>query len=298
MARYTLPASRRTRCFGVPVTTIFLRCTCAGTLLALVLGCSGRSPFDSDSQGRETGHAEHPASAPGTDTAYPTDTGPIGPVRFDGAIDLSDVAVKLTPTPEALLPENTGLESVGQGAFGRADLDADGHADLLVGAPDREMGILSFSGPLTADVETTADHLALMGDEGGPRRRVVQRGPRWGWVPRPGGERVLRRGRDQLSLRPRGPGQWHHRHGGLSEDTTPGDTLARFRGDETTVGTYFRHNAALVGDLDGDGSSELVVTAQEDSTGLGGRGAAYVCFGPFTGDHAGRCWGGDVRRGA
>jgi hypothetical protein len=171
---------------------------------------------------------------------------------------------------------------------GAADFDGDGQQDLMIGAPYGDPGGVSdaglvylLEGPVTADLtlsSSTAD------------ARLVGAGTYQylGFALSAADHNsdgyddlVVSALRGEVAATP--VGQVYVVHGPISGGATITSIADATLSGETNVG-YFGSDVAADGDLDADGSPDLVVGARaERPGGLTGQGSAWFVYGPVTG---------------
>ena len=155
------------------------------------------------------------------------------------------------------------------------DWDGDGVADLAVGAPEHDAargGVWIFRGPMTADDWTPADAAAfrLGADNGQAYAHAVVA------LPDLDGD-----GLPELAV-----GAWGDTTGGSAAgaveilrggtlgEISDADVIARYEG--SAPGEIAGNALAFAGDLNGDGTPDLVIGAPGDDTAGLGAGAAYI----------------------
>ncbi len=177
-------------------------------------------------------------------------------------------------------------DNLGYGLSGVGDWDGDGVDDLAAGAWANDSGgadagaAYIVSGATTGTVAVgSAASLVLVGEDAGDYA---------GWVVAGGGD-VTGDGRGDLLV----GGPWADDGGSLSgvvwlvAGGTTGTldlsaATARLQGESSSdlAGT----SVAMLGDTDGDGFDDLGVGAVGDGTGGSGAGAAYLVYGPVSGN--------------
>jgi len=197
-----------------------------------------------------------------------------GPVS--GEVDLSSADVQLTGESSN---DYTGLTLAGGG-----DADADGVSDVLIGAWLEDEGATNggaaylLLGPLTADLSLSAadgklvgtslnsrlsESLSWAGDVNGDGKDDMLAGEPWGDVSGTN---------DGLAYVVYGP-----LSGSLGAASADAVLQGVSSGDEAGA------SVAGVGDTDGDGVDDILVGAENESTGGSDAGAAYLVAGPVSG---------------
>ncbi len=193
-----------------------------------------------------------------------------------GTTSLSDADVVL----EAVASD----DYVGRSVAGAGDVDGDGIADVLVGAPRMEdsggsstgAALLALGPMETARVDSLTDGVLLFGEDDGDRagRSVAAAGDTDG----DGFDDILV-GAPNSAADGSNSGAVYLVTGPITADASLGDVYAaRLAGDG--AGSYLAYSAAGLGDVDGDGLADLVVGSDADSEGGNYAGAAYVVYGP------------------
>jgi len=164
------------------------------------------------------------------------------------------------------------------------DVDGDGNADLLMGAPQNcDMGgggIYLLFGPVSGTTR-------LQDGEADVVRCGVEDGDYVGWVAGYGGDVNADGFDDVITSSWTGDGESKESGvvylflGPLSGEgdisTADGELLGEATGDEAGV------DAARAGDVNGDGYADIVVGAEEEASGGADAGAAYLVLGPLSG---------------
>jgi hypothetical protein len=171
--------------------------------------------------------------------------------------------------------------SAGEVVSGAGDLNADGFDDLLISAPgDAEDLIYVLYGPLAGTIDLAGAGGELRSEEDYDNAGLALAAA--GDVNGDGFDDVL-------------VGAYHHDDGGIWKGAAYlvhgpilgsrglGTAAAKFVGEHTDDQAG---NAVAAGDLNGDGTPDLVVGAYTQAEGGPSAGAVYVIFGPVTGEHS------------
>jgi hypothetical protein len=176
-------------------------------------------------------------------------------------------------------------DDAGHGLAG-GDYDGDGQADLAVGAYQADDGALDAgviyvqSGPLTAGSMSLGDATAALicDDRGSGAGEYVSSGD----VTDDGFDDVFASAAN-ATFGPVNAGVIYVMAGPMTGTSLLSSHTALFMGE---MGSAYAGSEVAVGDIDGDGSNDLLIGAYGDSTIGSSAGAAYVVHGPVTGDHS------------
>jgi hypothetical protein len=219
----------------------------------------------------------------------------MGDLNGDGVADMvvgapgtNTVQIWFGPLSSATASYDALVSGASGTSFGTAiavgDVDGDGILDLVVGALGYSSSSLSgngaayvFTGPIVGDLSDADAYAVLEGEVGGDQA---------------GGEVAI--GGDLL-----GTGNNTVIVGAKGNDTNGGDSGAVYLVDGSTNGTLSLTSADAIfygatggddlwdghdaGDLDDDGSPDLVLGASDDETSGSASGSAGVFFGPLSG---------------
>ncbi len=197
-----------------------------------------------------------------------------GPVSGDLSLDLADASFVGEEEEDA----------AGYAVSGAGDVDGDGFADVLVGAPDQignaDPGVVYLlRGPLAGDLDLGLADARFDGEQRDDLAGSAVAGA--GDVDGDGFDDVL-------------VGASHHDGGGpsagaayllcgpLDADRRLSLADARLLGEEP--GDLAGYAVAGAGDVDGDGAADLLVGAPQSDDGGVSAGAAYLLYGPVEGD--------------
>ncbi len=177
-------------------------------------------------------------------------------------------------------------DGFGYGLAGVGDWNGDGVPDLAVGAWGNDSGGTDAGAAYVVDGATrgsagvaSAALLTLIGEDAGDYA---------GWVVAGGGD-ATGDGADDLLI----GGPWADDGGSLSGvawlvSHGAGGTVDLSAATTTFIGESASDQAgtsvAMLGDVDGDGWDDVAIGAVGDAGGGAGAGAAYVLYGPFSGD--------------
>ncbi|MEC7241771.1 MAG: hypothetical protein VXW32_11080 [Myxococcota bacterium] len=192
--------------------------------------------------------------------------------------------------------DNGSQQMVGYG-FGAGDLDGDGSAEILVGAPRADspannagqVGIFMGSTVSSASFGTTerladSDYLitgAAAADSLGIGEITVLPD-----IDGDGFDELALGGSDMSNSNGSGVGSLFLVSGGdLANDTVDGAAFVEFEG--SNANDDFGYAAASPGDLDGDGTADLVISARYGDENVTDAGAVYLYYGDST-------WSGTV----
>ena len=221
------------------------------------------------------GRADIGVGAPGVDGATLTDVGAVylvsGPVTGDTALHTA-IAIQGIEAGQAI---GTMVRS--------ADVNGDGLADLLLGVPDDgatdDGALYVLYGPVTASQDLSGYDARLRGAL--PGEGLGTAAAALGDLLGLGADAVLL-GAPDSSLAASGAGIAYVALGPLSGDAGVSTTSITFAYGEA-AGDEAGQSVAAVGDLTGDGQSELVVGAPGQDAGGADAGAAYIYTGPTSG---------------
>ncbi|MES2639383.1 MAG: MopE-related protein [Myxococcota bacterium] len=182
-----------------------------------------------------------------------------GPVS--GELDLSLAGARL-------IGEDAG-DYAGYSVASAGDVNRDGYADLIIGSAFAEAAYLIY-GPVSGDIDLSLADARLIGDLGIVGNSVAGAGD------------VNADGYDDLII-----GSFAATAylvlGPVSGDVDLSLADARFTG-ETAGSSGAGSSVAAAGDVNGDGYADLIIGAASDSEGGSFAGAAYLVYGPVSGD--------------
>ncbi len=223
----------------------------------------------------EDGHADLLVGAPWNDSGG-SDAGTaylvLGPVS--GIVDFSAASGKLVGE-KANSHAGTSVSSAG-------DFDADGHADLLVGAPNAGFGpgaVYLLCGPISGEIDLSSSDGRLVGDDtfDGIGSSVSLAGD----VNSDGHDDVLI-GAHQNGDGGSNAGAAYLIYGGGLPNFDLSSAAGKYIGEEPY--DYAGTSVSSAGDVDGDGFDDMLVAAIGNDTGGEGAGATYLLFGPADGN--------------
>ncbi|MDP6933369.1 MAG: integrin alpha, partial [Myxococcota bacterium] len=177
-----------------------------------------------------------------------------------------------------------GSDDPGFSVGGGGDLDGDGMNDLLLGAYMDDSGgvgagaVFVFLGPVTGEVETSEADAVLVGETSGDRAGWATTIP--GDIDGDGYDDALVGAYRESSVTTRS-GAAYLLHGSLDGTIDLSESVAKMRGKalKDRVGWA----VAGVGDVNGDGWSDLAVGADGEGTAGDKAGAAFLVLGPVSG---------------
>ncbi|MES2645135.1 MAG: MopE-related protein [Myxococcota bacterium] len=193
-----------------------------------------------------------------------------GPVSGD--LDLSLADVKFVGEDQQ--------DSTGKSVAGAGDVDGDGYDDLLIsGEQDNSGAAYLVYGPVSGDLDLSLADAKLYGDGEGDRAGA----------PVASAGDVNGDGYDDLIIGARydddggtDAGAAYVVHGPISGSVALSGAAAKFIGEDRYQ--YAATSVAPAGDLNGDGHADLILGVPSNSEGGSGSGAAYVVYGPVSGD--------------
>ncbi len=199
----------------------------------------------------------------------------LGPVSVDAS--LSAAAARF-------IGEEAG-DYAGYSVVSAGDVDADGYSDILIGAPFNDRGgdlsgaVYLVSGPVTGDLDLSAADLILTGEAEGDRA---------GYPVASAGD-VNADGYDDLLIGACydddagvDAGAVHLLYGPVTSGADLSSSDAKLIGE--AAHDYAGVSVASAGDVDADGFSDMIVGAQDEDEGGSSAGAAYIVYGPVSGD--------------
>ena len=196
-----------------------------------------------------------------------------GPVS--GEISLADATAKL-------VGEEAG-DDAGRAVASGGDVNADGFGDLLVGAYQSDTGspgrAYLIHGPVSGVIDLATADAILLGESGYDEAGVSVASV--GDLDGDGHDDILvgaylgDAGGDDAGVA-------YLLYGPISGTVDLADAATRFIGEADD--DWAGYSVTGAGDLDGDGHPDLVIGAQQESTGGGDAGAAYVFFAADPGD--------------
>jgi hypothetical protein len=228
---------------------------------------SGAGDVDAD------GYADFLVGAPGSNRSVGSAYLLYGPVRTDGILSRADAT---------FAGEDSGALA-GVSVSGAGDVNADGYADILVGAegedvPGEPGAVYLLYGPITADRDLSLADARYLGEDSGDQAGAAVSGA---------GD-VNADGFDDIIV-----GAYRHNDGGnyagaayvLSGPLTTSGYLSS--GLAELVGEnpidWAGGSVSGAGDVNGDGFSDILVGASGDDTRGATSGAVYLLYGPVAG---------------